>query len=550
MGMYAKLRSNLEEFLGTPSIININVGINIKLSQIYFVARKNLQVQLNISKQREEKIKVIFENMANQVRSGIPIYGTTTAYGARAGLILNRGKESVRWKNACRLSEAIIHVDVSTGPIIAKDIVRAAMLVRLTALLSGHSAIRLQTIKAIQKLLNNYITPIVGWYGSVGASGDLAQNGRIVATLLQKKTAKVWDKDGKVVSASFALKKSGMKPIQLAPKEGLALVNGDNFSTAAATLISIDLYKLMFINTFVSALTIQALKATTRNFHPLLQTLRPHPGQKLAADLLRKLLEGSKLSFGSLEFLTKREGSIQDVYSIRCLPQFYGPDWETLFVVMDTLEINANSVSDNPLWTDLKTTYKDKTPYQWVSGGNFLAMYMSDALDKLRKIFVHIVKQNDRHMARLTHPAFNNGLPPNLSHQSAISQTTFKGLQTQMGMYEVFASLLATPVSTAFGVHEEFNQDITSHALTSALLTQEVLAIAKLAVASGLISACQAIDFRGGINLISPATREIFRWLRKRVPFIKKEQSLGFYVEKIADEILSDDLLKICLKVL
>jgi phenylalanine ammonia-lyase len=225
---------------------------------------------------------------------------------------------------------------------------------------------------------------------------------------------------------------------------------------------------------------------------------------------------------------------IQDPYSIRCLPQYYGPGWETISQAWKTIEINANSVSDNPLWTTPSYTTEKEEPYKWVSGGNFLAMHMSDTLDKLRKVAIHIVKQNDRHLARLIHPQMNNGLPANLSDAKDISQCTFKGVQTQMGMYEVYASALAVPISTAFGVHEELNQDITSHAMTSARLTLEVLDITKYAIASNFIAAAQAIDLRGGPELVSPVTKNLYTWLREQVPYTNKSQPLGNYVETIA----------------
>ena len=167
-------------------------------------------------------------------------------------------------------------------------------------------------------------------------------------------------------------------------------------------------------------------------------------------------------------------------------------------------------------------------------------MHMSDAMDKLRKIGIHIVKQNDRHLARMIHPGTNNNLPANLSDQSDISQCTFKGLQTQMGMYEVYATILGTPVSTAFGIHEENNQDLTSHGMTSAIMTLKVLQLSKYAMATNFIATTQAIDLRGGPELLSPATLPLYQWVRKYVPYIKCAQPLGHYVEKIASQLVDN----------
>jgi histidine ammonia-lyase len=195
------------------------------------------------------------------------------------------------------------------------------------------------------------------------------------------------------------------------------------------------------------------------------------------------------------------------------------------------------------LWVTPESVTENEEPYQWISGGNFLAMHMAESLDRIRKILLHIVKQNDRHLARLVHPLFNRGLPANLSDKNAVSQATFKGLQTQMGMFEVYSSLLVYPASTAFGTHEEFNQDITSHAPASSILARELMQIAKLATATNFIAACQAIDLRGGSKLLSPATKYLYDWLRQYVPYIKKEQPLGHYVEKVAGHLTDNEFL-------
>jgi len=536
-----------ESLLGDFDLANINKKtvlltgeLDLDLPSVLSVSFGSPQVKFNLTSKRKAIIKKVLQEMNNQIESGIPIYGTTTSYGGRAGVVLNHGDEKKRLKNATRLSESIVHVDVSTGTPIPKEIVRAAILIRLNMLLTGVSAIRLETLDKLRVLLNSGITPIVGRYGSVGASGDLAQNGRVLSTLLQLPNIKVWNKNGLEVEASSALRKARIQPIKLAPKEGLALVNGDNFSSASCLFVAHSVGKLMTLNHIVDALIIQSLKGSNRNFHPFLSSVRPHPGQKFSSELLKNLLDGSKLSLQELNgHKLKNDGElVQDPYSIRCLPQFYGSDWEALLSIWETLKINVNSVSDNPLWVTPEYTLKNEKAYQWVSGGNFMAMHMSESLDSLRKIMVHIIKLNDRHLARLVHPAFNHGLPANLSDNEAISQSTFKGLQTQMGMYETYSSLLVTPASTAFGTHEEYNQDITSHAPSSSILAWELLEVAKYAVATNLIAACQAIDLRGGEKLLSPKTRPIYNWLRKKVPYIKKEQPLGGYLEKVSSDIL------------
>src|SRR5262249_2073928 len=145
--------------------------------------------------------------------------------------------------------------------------------------------------------------------------------------------------------------------------------------------------------------------------------------------------------------------SVQDAYSLRALAQFHGPNVERLQAALHTLAVNANAVSDNPLWVAPEHATPGEEPWQWVSGGNFLAMHVAEVMDGLRKTLTQIVKLNDRHLARLVTPHQSNGLPPNLSDPAAVTQCTFKGVQIQSGMFEVYSSLLSVPVTTFFGVH-------------------------------------------------------------------------------------------------
>jgi phenylalanine ammonia-lyase len=527
--------------------ITLDGNQDLSLATIISASHQHTTVTLLPSDKVKQRTTSILENITLQIENGVPIYGVTSAYGAQAGTTYTTGEKSAKLENATALSNSIIHVDVSTGPLLPDEIVRAAMLIRLNMLLPGFSGVRPESLNLLASWINSGTLPLVGQYGTVGASGDLAQNGRVLSMLLHRPETKVKLKNGDITTADKAGEKLNLPPLKLEPKEGLALVNGDNFSTATAALITHDITYLTLLNLYVAAINIQALKGSIRNFHPLLSAVRPHPGQEYTANILRQLLTGSQLARNDLKQNLPREKGeiIQDPYSLRCLPQYYGPDWETISQAWETVVRNANSVSDNPLWTTPETVLPGEDPYQWVSGGNFLAMHMSDTLDKLRKIAIHIVKQNDRHLARLIHPQLNNGLPANLSDQSAISQCTFKGLQTQMGMYEVYATLLAQPVSTAFGTHEELNQDITSHAMTSGVLTFEVLEITKRAIATNLIAGCQAIDLHGGPHLLSPLTKPLYEWARNQVPYIKTEQPLGHYVEEISQNLLKPECINV-----
>lgn len=510
---------------------------SLSILDITSFAYSDLKVDFHLSPSKLEIFNKTYEAMAKQVRAGVPIYGTTASYGGRAGVLVTEGEAEERFSKAKKLSEAIVHVDVSTGDPIPREITRAAMLIRLNMISFGYSGIRNIILDKLAEILNAGIVPIVGRYGTLGASGDLALNGRVLSCLLGDVNCKVWDNDGSILSARDCLEKHTITPLDLGPKEGLALVNGDNFSSAAAVLLFDEVFKLFILNLAVSSIFVQVMKGSARNYHPILHIVRPHPGQKFVSMFLMDLIKGGKLIRDeTTEFESRIEGElVQDPYSIRCLPQYYGPDFENLLKVYETIKININSLSDNPIWITPEFISENEKPYNWISGGNFLAMHMAETLDSLRKTMARMVRQNDRLLARLVDPKTNLGLPANLSDKGSISQAVFKGLQTQMGMFEVYSLMLSESVTTKFGIHEEGNQDLTSHAFTSAIISWELLKILKYAIATNLMALSQAIDFRGGKEMLSPLTKDLYDWTRKTVPFIQHSQPLGHYLEDLVN---------------
>ncbi|MCA9212841.1 MAG: aromatic amino acid lyase [Planctomycetales bacterium] len=147
--------------------------------------------------------------------------------------------------------------------------------------------------------------------------------------------------------------------------------------------------------------------------------------------------------------------SVQDGYSLRAISQYHSVHFEKMKTIYSTIQTNMNSVSDNPLWAAPEHTTDGEEPWHWVSGANFLATHMADAMDSMRQVLCRIVKINDRHMARIVNQHMNNGLPANLSGPAALTPGVFKGVQIQAGMFDVYSTMLSMPVSTMFGVHEE-----------------------------------------------------------------------------------------------
>ena len=535
-----------KDFSSLPTTVSLT-GEGLDVKQLVAVARKKTIVALTSDPKILNRIKTTHQHMISDIKKGVPVYGCNTGYGARASRVLNNGSEEQRIDQARQISEGIIHTDVTVGPPLDASVTRGAMVIRINNLMKGVSGVKIQDLEILRQMLNAQITPIVGQYGGIGASGDLAHNCRVLSAARQIPGTKVWDKEGTVREAKEALLKEKIAPLILDPKAGLGMVNGDNFSTSLAALLLADTIDTLLIALVTGAMVVEVLKGTDRSFHPLLAAMRPHAGQKEVADIYRFLLNGSKLAYQEMAGHKPRgkDVKVQDAYSLRGISQYHGLNVEKLKSYLEMVTINFNSVSDNPLWVPDELTTANEKPWQWVSGGNFLAMYMVEVMDGIRKTLTQIVKLNDRHLARLVNPNENNGLLANLSDDKAMTHCAFKGVQIQSGMFEVYSSLLSVPVSTFFGVHEEGNQDITAHSLTSGIFALENLRIARYSLAQNLLAVCQGVDLCGGAELLSPKTRPIYELIRKNSAYVEVERPLAFEIEKIYDMMVQGEIVKL-----
>jgi histidine ammonia-lyase len=218
---------------------------------------------------------------------------------------------------------------------------------------------------------------------------------------------------------------------------------------------------------------------------------------------------------------------------------------EKLKWALDVITVNANSVSDNPLWVPEEFATKGEEPWQWVSGGNFLAMHMAEVMDNMRKIITQMVKRNDRHLARMIDMTENNGLGPNLSSSKSITRCTFKGIQIQSGMLEIYSMILANPVTTLFGMHEERNQDITSHAITSGILALKNLELLNYSLVSNLLAVAQGVDLRGGPELLSPKTRPMYEFIRLHSNKVTEDRPLFGDLQKLSATLDDGSMMKV-----
>jgi histidine ammonia-lyase/phenylalanine ammonia-lyase len=518
-------------------------GTALTLADVLGVARGPSRVALTTDPEVFGRVETCYQHMMADIQKGTPVYGCNSGYGARAEIVPGGDSPLDRLELGRQLSRAISMIDVGVGQPFGTDVVRAGMLIRLNMLLGGVSAVKFADLELYRLLLERRITPIVARYGGLGASGDLAHNSRVLSVLRRLPGARVWGPDGRTREAAEALDEAGIAVLELDPKAGLAFTNGDNFSTGLAIGLLADTAETLLLSLALSALSVEVLQGSDRSFHPMLAAVRPHPGQQEASSLCRYLLEGSELAFQETAGHRPRAPGVllQDAYSLRAVAQYHAVNIEKLSGITQTLTVNANSVSDNPLWVPPELSARGERPWRWVSGGNFLAAHAAEALDGLRKTLAQVVKLSDRQLARLVSPHQSNGLPANLSGPEALSKCAFKGVQIQAGMFEVYASLLSVPVTTFFGVHEEGNQDITTHALTSGILGLELLSITRYALAQHLLALAQAVDLRGGEKKLAPATRPLYRLVRSRCARVEEERPLHLDIEAVHAALTSGE---------
>jgi phenylalanine ammonia-lyase len=320
--------------------------------------------------------------------------------------------------------------------------------------------------------------------GSIGASGDLVPLSTI-ARAITGQTGFVRVQIGeRTVDGRTALRELGLEPLELHPKEGLAIVNGTSFSSSIAANAVFETQSLMALAMGAQAMMLRALLAQEGPFESFIHQSKPHPGQIWVAEMMRRLLaEGRVPSNGKL-------AGIQDRYSIRCLPQYLGPTAENIARIAKVIETEMNAVSDNPLI--------DPADGRYYQSGNFLGQYIGIAMDDLRRHIGLMAKHLDIQIAMLVAPAFNGGLPPSLRGNDTLPfNMGLKGLQITGNSIMPMLTYYGNPVVEHFPTHaEQFNQNVNGLSWGAANLAWNSVGLFRHYLGVALIFAIQAVDLR------------------------------------------------------
>lgn len=399
-----------------------------------------------------------------------PVYAVNTGVGRLADIRIPAEDLETLQRNVVRSHAA------GVGPPLERAAVRAMMLIRANVLAKGLSGIRPVVAVRLCDLLARGVTPVVPSLGSVGASGDLAPLAHVALVLIGEGEA---DLAGERMPGAEALRRAGLEPLTLAPKEGISLVNGTQAMLGVGCLAWEAANVLADSAEVICALTLDAQRGTPRAFDPGLMAARPHPGQMESAAHLRRLLDGSPIRASHLGC-----GRVQDAYSLRCAPQVHGPVREALAYARRVFTIELNSATDNPLVIG----------EQILSGGNFHGEPLALVLDWLAIAFTALAGISERRTDRLVNPSLNEGLPPFLA--------AHPGLESGLMMAQVTAAslvgenrVLAAPASTGSITTSGNKEDFVSMGMTAALKFQRVVENTRLVLAIEALAAAQALEY-------------------------------------------------------
>ena len=400
--------------------VMLDVG-PLSFDEVVAVARDGAAVELSAGAVAAiEKARGYVESLA---AAPTPSYGISTGFGALATRHIPPGKRAQLQRSLVRSHAA------GSGPEVEREVTRALMLLRLSTLATGHTGIRLQTAQTMAGMLTHGITPVVREYGSLGCSGDLAPLAHCALALMGE--GEVRDATGALVPAAEALCAAGLEPVELAAKEGLALINGTDGMLGMLVMAITDLRMLLGAADIAAAMSVEAQLATDRVFAADLQALRPHPGQAASAANLVRILAGSGVVASHRGPDCNR---VQDAYSLRCSPQVHGAARDTVDHAALVAARELASAVDNPVVLD---------DGRVESNGNFHGAPVAYVLDFLAIVAADVASISERRTDRFLDKARSNGLPPFLADDPGVDSGHMIAQYTQAAIVSELKRLAA-----------------------------------------------------------------------------------------------------------
>jgi len=479
-------------------------GGALTLPQVELVARLGAPVML--SDGAVERIEASRARLEEAMRRGAPIYGVNTGFGSLAKQRIDDDRLAEVQRNLLRSHAA------GAGEPLAEETVRAMLLLLAGSLSRGRSGVRRELVEAIAGLLNAGVTPVVPTIGSVGASGDLAPLAHAGLVLIGEGLAYV---GGQTLEGADALEAAGLRPVSLAAKEGLALINGTHLMCATASLALLDAARVLDGALAACAMSIDACRATHSFLDPRAHAARNQPAQAIVAERLRNLLAGSQIAPAHKEDDTR----VQDPYSLRCSPQILGAALEALDNARRVVERELGGVTDNPLVVEAEAG----RPETIVSAGNFHGMPLAMAMDSACQALAHIAGVAERRVFFLlgaTDP--ENPVPAHLSPQPGLHSGLMITQYTAAACVNELA-LLASPASVVNLPTCAGMEDYNSFGPLSARKAQRAASLCRTVVAIELLCAAQGMEFQRPLRSGSGVER-VVGLVRERVAALEADR--------------------------
>jgi len=490
----------------------VRVGTEpLSIEQLTRLARGEARAALALEPEYREHLRNAAAFVSESQRIGADVYGVTTGVGAS---VTNHIPEALR--DEMPLNLVRFH-GVGTGRILDEEETAATVAARLASLARGYSGVRESLLERLCELLNQRMLPRIPAEGSVGASGDLTPLSYLASTLVGEREVSL---AGELMDASEAHAALGLEPLTLQPKESLAIMNGTSVMTGLACLAFERARALSVLATRISAMTSEALHGNPEHFDDRIFALKPHPGQRACAALIQQHLA---------DRAERKIARLQDRYSVRCAPHVIGVLLDALAPSRRTLEIELNSVNDNPII--------DAAEGDILHGGNFYGGHVCFVMDGLKNAIANIADLLDRQLTLLCSPDTSDGLPENLIAGQVPERLThhgFKAMQISASALTAEALKLTMPASVFSRSTESHNQDKVSMGTIAARDCLRVLELVETVAAIVLLADCQAVDLRGA-GSFSSATLELHELIRRDIPMVNADRRQDLDIQHVLD---------------
>ena len=494
----------------------VEIGERLTIEDVVRVARERAEVALSPhARERVARSRAMVEQL---VREGRAVYGITTGVGELAGVRISPEQSAVLQVNIVRSHSA------GVGKPFPEEVVRAMMLLRAHTLALGYSGVREDILVILLRMLNRGLHPVIPSQGSVGASGDLAPLAHLALALIGEGEVVV---AGRRMPSRDALAGAGISPALLMAKEGVALINGTQAMTAIGALAVFDARWLATSADISGGMSFEALRGLPDALDPLLQRVRPHPGQEASAGNLRRLIAGSEILAEP-----RKNGKVQDAYALRCMPQVHGASRDAIAYAGTVVEVEMNAATDNPL------IFSDEG--RVISGGNFHGQPVAIAMDLLAIAAAELASIAERRIERLVNPHLS-GLPAFLTADGGLhsglmlAQYTAAALVSENKVLSHPASVDSIPTSAN-------QEDHVSMGTIAARKAAQVVLHAQQAVGIELICAAQALEFHRPAQP-GAGTRRAYESVRDGVPRLENDRVLADDLARGAELVISGRLI-------